>query len=161
MIATPKVLSIGEGQKKVYTSAGVLFSKKYSRSAKKRSTRLLVSCFREISAKNKKGVHDCRFPVFIKISVKNKKKSTPLQVSCFRENIGEEQKKGLLDCRCPVFVKIFAKGEKNVLSGICFSLLVVSHYPQKYHILPLGGNLPPGWVPLLQANKGGLLKRCH
>ena len=54
MVATPEVLSIGEVQKK--------------------STRLQVSCFREIiGEEQKKGLHDCRCPFFVKISVKSEK----------------------------------------------------------------------------------------
>ena len=79
----------------------------------------------------KKGLHVCRCPVLGKILVKNKKRSTRLQVSCFRENIGEEYKKR-------AFRHMF--------------LTMVSHYPPKNHILPLGGNLPPGWEPLNYIN---------
>ena len=118
---------------------------------KKRSTRLQVSCFVKISVKSKKkvytsigvlccenigeeqkkGLHFCRCPVFVKISVKSKKRFTRLQVFRFRKNVGEKQKKR-------AFRHIF--------------LTVVSHYPPKNHILPLGGNLPPGWEPLLNSD---------
>ena len=75
-----------------------------------------------------------------------KNRSTCLQVSCFRENIDEEQKKGLQVCRCPVFMKILVKSKKCAYRHIF--LIMVSHYPPKNHILPLGSNLPPGWEPL-------------
>ena len=52
-----------------------------------------------------------------------------LQMFYFRENIGEEQK-------------------KTCFQAYILSVLVVSRYPPKNHILPLGGNLPPGWEPL-------------
>ena len=66
--------------------------------------------------------------------------------ACFRENIDEEQKKGLHVCRCPVFMKILVESKKCAFRHIF--LTMVSHYPPQNHILPLGGNLPPGGEPL-------------
>ena len=106
MVTTPEVLSIGS--KKNYTSAGVLFSRKYRRRAKKGRHDCRCPVFVKISVKSKKSLHVCRCPVFVKISVKNKKK-------------------GLHDCRCPVFVKISVKSEKNMPSGIYFRVLMWCH----------------------------------
>ena len=87
--------------------------------------------FRENISEEQRRFTRLQVSCFVKISAKSKKRFTRLQVSCFRENIGD--------------------GQKNVPWPLRLIFLTkVSHYPSNNHILPLNGNLPPGWEPLLQ-----------
>ena len=69
------------------------------------------------------------------------------------ENIGEELKLDLQAVAHTRFGK--SEGHTRGSEGETFSrrrlrgAFVVSHYPPKNHILPLKGNLSPGWEPLL------------
>ena len=72
-----------------------------------------------------------KFTSVILIGEVQKKKVYTSAGVLFRENIGEEQKRA--------FRHVF--------------LTMELHFPPKNHILPLGGNLPPGWEPLTNEYK--------